>query len=375
MALLAVAAAAAAAGAAAPPPAALLRGLEHRPVYHLLSQGAEAGWVSDPNGPIFYKGRYHMFYQAATTAQMRAHCTAASCAFHTPDPVSWGHMSSTDLTHWVQHPMAITPGAASSYEGADVYSGAMIEDPSDGSVKAFFACACGDAKPPGGHNDAVCYASSSDANLTTWTKHDGAHGSVVLYIPEALGADRKKFLAEAGSQFIFRNASDNSWLMMVGSGSHSAGKKPGQMATLLFSAPDLKPTSNWTYVGPQFVGGGAHVGAWCPFYGSLNDPADPTDGPGRHDVFLDFQNWVGRGTIAPPDYRFVPAVAAAVSGAPAKPWPLLDAGSAHVSAVFVGAEPKGRQNIVMRWLTGAPSCVDIPGAGGGNAPPPLKVSR
>eukprot|EP01044_Picomonas_judraskeda_P043740 COSAG03_NODE_23159_length_282_cov_1.983607_1_plen_77_part_01 len=77
-------------------------------------------------------------------------------------------MSSSDLTHWVQHPMAITPSAPNSYEGADVYSGAMIEDPTDGSVKAFFACGCGDAKPPGGHNDAVCYASSSDANLTTW---------------------------------------------------------------------------------------------------------------------------------------------------------------------------------------------------------------
>ena len=46
-------------------------------------------------------------------------------------------MSSADLTHWVQHPMAITPAAPTSYEGADVYSGAMIEDPSDGSVKAF----------------------------------------------------------------------------------------------------------------------------------------------------------------------------------------------------------------------------------------------
>ena len=44
-------------------------------------------------------------------------------------------MSSTDLTHWVQHPMAITPAAPTSCEGADVYSGAMIEDPTDGSVK------------------------------------------------------------------------------------------------------------------------------------------------------------------------------------------------------------------------------------------------
>ena len=35
-----------------------LRGVEHRPVYHLISQGAEAGWLSDPNGPIFVQGRY-----------------------------------------------------------------------------------------------------------------------------------------------------------------------------------------------------------------------------------------------------------------------------------------------------------------------------
>jgi sucrose-6-phosphate hydrolase SacC (GH32 family) len=368
--LLCPAAAAAAAAAAAPLP--VLRGLEHRPVYHLIPQGAEAGWLSDPNGPIYHKGRFHMFYQAATTAQMRSHCSATSCSFHTPDPVSWGHMSSVDLVSWKQHPLAITPAAPTSYEGADVYSGAMIEDPSDGSVKAFYACGCGDAKPPGGHNDAVCYASSSDDNLTTWTKYDGPHGSVVLYIPAALGAERSKYLPEAGSQFIFRNATDGSWLMMVGSGVTDGSR---QMATLLFSAPDLKPTTNWTFRGPQFVGGGAHSGAWCPFFVRLDPLGDPSS------VAMDFQNWVGRGSLKPPDYKFVPAVptAAAASAAAAKgggeggggsgssvgtsgDWPLLDAGMAHVSAVFVGEEPKGRENIVMRWLTGAPSCVDIPGS-------------
>eukprot|EP01043_Picozoa_sp_COSAG02_P024310 COSAG02_NODE_1325_length_13237_cov_5.436901_5_plen_385_part_00 len=259
-------------------------------------------------------------------------------------------MSSTDLTHWVQHPMAIAPAAPTSYEGADVYSGAMIEDPSDGSVKAFFACGCGDAKPPGGHNDAVCYASSSDENLTTWKKHDGPHGSVVLYIPEALGADNSQYLAEAGSQFLFRNASDGSWIMMVGSGV----KKTRQMATLLFSAADLKPTTPWVYKGAQFVGGGAHGGAWCPYFARLDPKGDPDS------VALDFQNWVARGTLQPPDYRFVPTTTDA-SSSDQESWPLLDAGNAHVSAVFVGQEPKGRQNIVMRWLTGAPSCVDIPG--------------
>ena len=208
---------------------------------------------------------------------MRAHCKPGACNFHTPDPVSWGHMSSTDLTHWVQHPMAITPAAPTSYEGADVYSGAMIEDPTDGSVKAFFACGCGDAKPPGGRNDAVCFAQSTDDNLTTWTKYDGPHGSVVLYVPEALGEDRDKYLPEAGSQFIFRNTStdDAGWVMMVGSG--TTAKTPnGQMATLLFSAPDLKPTSNWTFKGLQFVGGGkGRTGAWCPFLAQLS-PTDPT---------------------------------------------------------------------------------------------------
>ena len=67
----------------------LLGGLMHRPTYHLIPQGSEAGWISDPNGPIFFKGRYHVFYQAATSAQMRSHCTPSSCSFHTPDPVSW----------------------------------------------------------------------------------------------------------------------------------------------------------------------------------------------------------------------------------------------------------------------------------------------
>jgi hypothetical protein len=31
-----------------------------RPRYHLMSP---ANWMNDPNGPIFWKGQYHMFYQ------------------------------------------------------------------------------------------------------------------------------------------------------------------------------------------------------------------------------------------------------------------------------------------------------------------------
>src|SRR5438309_10220257 len=31
-----------------------------RPIFHVA---APAQWINDPNGPIFYKGYYHLFYQ------------------------------------------------------------------------------------------------------------------------------------------------------------------------------------------------------------------------------------------------------------------------------------------------------------------------
>ena len=37
---------------------------------------------------FLYTRRYHMFYQYASTAQMRQH----AAPYHTPDPISWGHM-------------------------------------------------------------------------------------------------------------------------------------------------------------------------------------------------------------------------------------------------------------------------------------------
>jgi hypothetical protein len=58
---------------------------------------------------------------------------------------------------------------------------------------------------------ATLRASSTDVNLTNWTKFEGDHGSVVLYVPEAIGADKDKYLPEAGSQFIFRNETDGTW--------------------------------------------------------------------------------------------------------------------------------------------------------------------
>ena len=65
----------------------------HRPAYHFTPPWA---WMNDINGPLFWNGRYHIFYQ------------------HNPDGaywkwIQWGHASSPDLVHWTHHPIALTP--------------------------------------------------------------------------------------------------------------------------------------------------------------------------------------------------------------------------------------------------------------------------
>ena len=64
----------------------------HRPGYHfVIPEGT--GMPFDPNGAIFYKGRYHMFY---IFQDKRGH--------------NWGHVSSTDLFHWRHHPTRLVTG-------------------------------------------------------------------------------------------------------------------------------------------------------------------------------------------------------------------------------------------------------------------------
>jgi len=64
----------------------------HRPLYHATSPECA---MHDANGLCFYKGRWHLFFQAYPPEYPKQH---------------WGHMVSEDLIHWKDLPYALYPG-------------------------------------------------------------------------------------------------------------------------------------------------------------------------------------------------------------------------------------------------------------------------
>jgi len=80
-----------------------------RPAYHLLPPH---NWMNDPNGPIWWKGKYHLFYQLNPHAAVWG-------------DMHWGHAVSPDMVHWRHEAVALapTPGGADS-EGC--FSGSAV---------------------------------------------------------------------------------------------------------------------------------------------------------------------------------------------------------------------------------------------------------
>lgn len=80
---------------------------QYRPQIHYTPA---RNWVNDPNGLVYLDGTYHAFYQYNPSGNDWGN-------------LSWGHATSTDLIHWQEQPVALTPD-----ELGMIFSGSAVVD-------------------------------------------------------------------------------------------------------------------------------------------------------------------------------------------------------------------------------------------------------
>src|SRR5438045_3349777 len=119
-----------------------------RPIFHIT---APAQWVNDPNGPIFHKGFYHLFYQ------LTPYSDESGIKY-------WGHVRSRDLAKWEHLPIALAPSDDKGEES--IWSGCCVIN-GRGEPMAFYT-SIGKGKSP--LTEAVQWAATGDADLIRWVK-------------------------------------------------------------------------------------------------------------------------------------------------------------------------------------------------------------
>ena len=72
-------------------------------------------WMNDPNGLIYYKGLYHLFYQY----------NPKGCKWGS---MHWGHAVSEDMIHWKDMPVALRPDQEyDCHPEGGCFSGSAVE--------------------------------------------------------------------------------------------------------------------------------------------------------------------------------------------------------------------------------------------------------
>ncbi len=176
--------------------------------------------MNDPNGPIYWNGSYHMFYQYNPEGAYWG-------------DMHWGHAVSADMVHWRQLPVALspTPGGPDA-EGC--FTGTAVVQ--DGRVMLMYTgvraasrelATIKDANPP--LQESQCLAIANDAALTSWTK---VSAPVIAAPPSGMQVNG------------FRDPSPwrqgEWWYTVLGSGVANEGG-----AVLLYRSKDLRA---WEYM-------------------------------------------------------------------------------------------------------------------------------
>lgn len=192
-----------------------------RPQYHFSPQ---KNWINDPNGLVYHKGEYHLFYQYNPFGNIWGH-------------MSWGHSVSKDLVKWTPLPLALKEEG-----GKMAFSGSVVVDTKNTS-------ALGNKKenPPmvavfTAHDsiNQSQHLAYSNNNGRSWSKF---HGNPVLDLNKRDFRDPNVFWYEQTKQ----------WVMMV--------SMPIEKMISIYTSPNLKQWTLQSEFGPI----GDTSGVWeCP---------------------------------------------------------------------------------------------------------------
>jgi beta-fructofuranosidase len=177
------------------------------PAFPTLHIRPSRGWINDPNGVCRIDGRYHVFFQYNPAAPVH-------------EAIHWGHVSSTDLLHWQEHPIALAPRPG-FIDQAGCWTGCLVDD---GGVPTAVYTAIADHS-----RNAVAALARSDRSLIRWQQDE----SPVLGISDTPETE------EIRDPFIFLRQGRRYAVQGV-------GQPDGQPPLQLYGCDDL---SRWTEQG------------------------------------------------------------------------------------------------------------------------------
>ncbi|KAI4327096.1 hypothetical protein L6164_019596 [Bauhinia variegata] len=175
-----------------------------RTAYHFQP---EKNWMNDPNGPMYYKGWYHFFYQYNPHGAVWGNM------------IVWGHAVSRDLIHWLHLPLAMVGDQWYDQKGVWTGSATILLD---GQVIMLYT---------GSTNESVqvqnlAYpADPSDPLLINWVKYPG---NPVLFPPPGIGA---KDFRDPTTAWL---TSEGKWRITIGSKLNKTG------ISLVYDTVDFK---------------------------------------------------------------------------------------------------------------------------------------
>lgn len=191
---------------------------KYRPQFHFTPV---KNWINDPNGLVYYQGKYHLFYQYNPFDNVWGHMT-------------WGHAVSKDLVRWEHLPIAIP-----EENKIMIFSGSAVVDENNTGgfaqkagqipmVAIYTGHFIADTSKPDDYLQAQYIAYSLDKGRT-WKKYEG---NPVLDLHKKDFRDPK----------VFWYAPQKKWIMVV--------VLPHEHIVQFYSSPDLKQWFHLSDFGP-----------------------------------------------------------------------------------------------------------------------------